>query len=352
MIVPAELANPDQLATAVTSVVSEGPAAGARAVDVRVWDGIDLRLLPDRGLDVGAAWFRGTPLAWISPDGRAGASAIPRASSTTGLGQRLGRRPRDDVRPLERRPASEGHGLHGTYTARPAADLHVERTTSEVTVTGTVERPTFHARPPDRHDARPRGSSGSTTAIVNESEWTARRAAPLPRQHRRAAVGRRRVPRDGRASRSSRATTLRRPVSRPGTSRRPAVADADERVFEHVGASLGAARRTRAVGIELTISSSLPRLWQWVAAREPAPMRSRSSPRTAPCSAARTTSREGRMPFLDPGEARTPWLTIAGETAPVGAARHSPGCHRGLQCLCGGPAPAGSASCGAGLSMK
>ena len=69
MIPPRKLANPDQLATAVASVVAEGAAPGARAVDVRVWDGIDLRLLPDRGLDVGAAWFGGTPLAWISPTG-------------------------------------------------------------------------------------------------------------------------------------------------------------------------------------------------------------------------------------------------------------------------------------------
>ena len=49
MIPAAKLANADQLATAVASVVGEGAAAGSRAVDVSVWDGIDLRLLPDRG---------------------------------------------------------------------------------------------------------------------------------------------------------------------------------------------------------------------------------------------------------------------------------------------------------------
>ena len=72
MIDPERLANLDQVATAVASVVADGAAAGARAVDVRVWGGIDLRLLPDRGLDVGGAWFRGTPLAWISQAGEQG----------------------------------------------------------------------------------------------------------------------------------------------------------------------------------------------------------------------------------------------------------------------------------------
>src|SRR3954453_21334251 len=69
MVPGAKLANADQVATAVISTVAEGAAAGSRAVDIRVWNGIDLRLLPDRGLDIGAAWFRGTPLAWISQTG-------------------------------------------------------------------------------------------------------------------------------------------------------------------------------------------------------------------------------------------------------------------------------------------
>jgi hypothetical protein len=49
----AGLANLDQLATATESVVSASGAAGARAVDLRVWGGIDLRLPPERGLDSG-----------------------------------------------------------------------------------------------------------------------------------------------------------------------------------------------------------------------------------------------------------------------------------------------------------
>src|SRR4051794_41385310 len=70
--------NLDQLASAVPSVVADGPAAGCRAIDLRVWDGIDLRLLPDRGLDAGAAWYGGGPLAWISPLGETAPVAKPR----------------------------------------------------------------------------------------------------------------------------------------------------------------------------------------------------------------------------------------------------------------------------------
>src|SRR5215218_6457377 len=137
MIPGAKLANADQVATAVISTVAEGAAAGSRAVDVRVWNGVDLRLLPDRGLDLGAAWFRGTPLAWISPAGEQ-PPPLPeelvgnawRDAWSGGLVTTCGL--------ANVGAASEGHGQHGTYTARPALDLQVERTTSEVTVTGTI----------------------------------------------------------------------------------------------------------------------------------------------------------------------------------------------------------------------
>ena len=52
------------IATAVSSLVTDGRAAGSRAIDLRVEGGIELRLLPDRGLDAGDAWFAGVPLDW------------------------------------------------------------------------------------------------------------------------------------------------------------------------------------------------------------------------------------------------------------------------------------------------
>ena len=90
----------------------------------------------------------------------------------------------------------------------------------------------------------------------------------------------------------------------------PAPADgAPERVFEHVGASWARLTSPR-LGVELTLRSSLPRLWQWV---DPASGTYALGIEPANCS---VLGREhdiatGRMPFLDPGEARTSWLTIA-----------------------------------------
>ena len=69
MIPAAKLANADQLATAVRRPSPTELRPGSRAVDLRVWDGIDLRLLPDRGLDIGAAWFRGTRSRGSRPTG-------------------------------------------------------------------------------------------------------------------------------------------------------------------------------------------------------------------------------------------------------------------------------------------
>ncbi len=79
-------------------------------------------------------------------------------------------------------------------------------------------------------------------------------------------------------------------------------------MFEHVGATW--ARLTnRSVGIELTVRSSLPRLWQWV---QPASGVYALGIEPANCSVlGRVADLEaGHMPFLDPGETRVSWLTI------------------------------------------
>ena len=62
------LANLD----AVCSATASRTEGGWRALDLRAWDGIDARLLPDRGLDCFGAWYRGVPLAWVSAVGEGG----------------------------------------------------------------------------------------------------------------------------------------------------------------------------------------------------------------------------------------------------------------------------------------
>jgi hypothetical protein len=50
-------------------VFQEGLAHGARALRLRTGGGLSLDVLCDRGMDLGAAEYRGAPLAWLSPTG-------------------------------------------------------------------------------------------------------------------------------------------------------------------------------------------------------------------------------------------------------------------------------------------
>ncbi len=214
MIDSAKLATPDQVASAIPSTVE----AGCRAVDLRVWGGIDVRLLPDRGLDVGAAWFRGVPLAWLSGHGELPPFPIEelvgerwREGWGGGLVTTCG---------LSNVGApSDGHGLHGTYSHRPAGDVAVERTDDALRVSAVIEDPPFRV---ERHVTTALGAGlvRIDDTAVNTSEWTA--AAPLlyhvnvgaPTWDDEAWL------RDRRARRSCRATTTRRQGSTSGTSRR------------------------------------------------------------------------------------------------------------------------------------
>jgi Domain of unknown function (DUF4432) len=101
------------------------------AVDAHVLAGIELRIHPHRGLDLGAAWFRGVPIAWIAPAGEGGADSTDwRAAWGGGLLTTCGL---DNVG-----TPSEGIGLHGTYTFLPAHDVATERSRSQVVVRGAV----------------------------------------------------------------------------------------------------------------------------------------------------------------------------------------------------------------------
>ena len=130
MLAHDSVGNLDQIASAVSSIVSDGAAAGSRAIDLRVWDGIDLRLLPDRGLDAGAAWFGGVPIAWISPAGETGPIPNPRDQDWSrgfngGLVTTCGLR--------NVGAPSEGHGLHGEISMQPARMTAIERTEQAIT---------------------------------------------------------------------------------------------------------------------------------------------------------------------------------------------------------------------------
>jgi len=62
--------HPDQLAGAELSVREDGTARGVRVVRLRTGE-IDVDVVVDRALDLGAASVRGVPVAWLSPTGLA-----------------------------------------------------------------------------------------------------------------------------------------------------------------------------------------------------------------------------------------------------------------------------------------
>jgi hypothetical protein len=62
--------------------LSDGVERGVRAADVATGGGLEFTVLLDRGMDIGAASYKGLPLAWISPAG----FANPAHFEPSGLG--------------------------------------------------------------------------------------------------------------------------------------------------------------------------------------------------------------------------------------------------------------------------
>ncbi|MDQ3777789.1 MAG: DUF4432 family protein, partial [Actinomycetota bacterium] len=271
------------------------------AIDARALGGIEIRIHPRRGLDVGAAWFRGVPLAWISPAGEGGADSDQwRAAWGGGLVTTCGL---DNVG-----AASEGIGLHGSYTFLRARDVTTERKPAGVVVRGTVDDPRgVRVSRTIRSDA-----GAGRVEVVDLATNVAHDAleAPLlyhvnlgwPLWDAGASVETDAAevrPRDADAAPHDWSAAPPEPTPLP------------ERVWEHVGATR-AIVTNRDLGLRVTIESSLERLWQWV---DPAPGVYALGIEPANCSVlGRAHDRaEGRLPFLEPGAERTTRIAITAE---------------------------------------
>jgi len=307
------LASVDAIASAIPSV---GAESGARALDLRVWGGIDVRLLPDRGFDLGAAWFAGVPLAWRSGVGERGPGGPWTRAFGGGLVVTCGLRNVGEP--------SEGEPQHGEFTHQPARDVTVRRHAGpdgvvleaaarvleadallfRFEVERTVRTRTGEGRLELRDVTRNLGPAPEPAPLL----YHVNLGAPLWRPGATLAVTGGEVrPRDEDA-----AVALEGWADAP-----PVLPGAPERVFEHVLApeadGWASARVTSPpAGLELELrwdASTLPRLWQWV---HPAPGISALGLEPANCSVlGRAADRaEGRLPVLEPGEERETRLEV------------------------------------------
>jgi uncharacterized protein DUF4432 len=287
---PERLGHVDQVA-----LVTQRPA-----IDIRVHRGIELRVYPDRGLDVGAAWFRGFSLAWISPVGEGGSDAADwRAAWGGGLITTCGL---DNVG-----APSEGIGLHGTYTFLEARDVEVVRTSDEVVCRATIVDPrglrverTIRSR-----------IGGGRVALADRTTNVAEETLEAPLLYH-VNLGWPLWDTGARVETDALEIVPRDEDAAPHDPRSaPEPATIPERVWEHVGATR-AEVINEALGLRVSVESNLPRLWQWV---DPAIYALGIEPANCSVLGRAHDRAEGRLPTLAAREARDTNIVITAEDA-------------------------------------
>ena len=306
------------IATATSSIVTNGKAAGCRAIDLRVEGGIDLRLLPDRGLDAGAAWFAGVPLDWRSPVGETAAVANDwMLSFGGGLMVTCGLR--------NVGVPSEGHGQHGDFTFQKAVVEAVEPSGDALIVQGRIAEVSslgYHLEVERTwRTYAGQGLIQLEDVVTNRGRDTepalqlyhVNIGAPLWSEGAELVLDARAThPRDADAEPYADSWNLA-----PGI-----VPGANERVFEHEVAPgpdgwCSAVVRNPRLGLELEVrwdAATMPRMWQWV---HPAPGIGVLGLEPANCSVLGVAHdrAEGRLPELAAGEERRTRLEIRARVA-------------------------------------
>jgi uncharacterized protein DUF4432 len=306
------------IATAVSSLVTDGRAAGCRAIDLRVQGGIDLRLLSDRGLDAGDAWFGGVPLDWRSPVGETAPVANDwMLSFGGGLMVTCGLR--------NVGVPSEGHGQHGDFTFQKAVVEAVERSGDAIIVQGRIAEVAAlgHHLEVERtwRTYAGQGLVQLEDVVTNRGRETepalqlyhVNLGAPLWSEGAELVLDARATyPRDADAE----------PYADSFNQAPGIVPGASERVFEHEVAPAAdgwcsATVRHLRLGLEVEVrwdAATMPRMWQWV---HPAPGLGVLGLEPANCSVLGVAHdrAEGRLPELAAGEERRSRLEIRARVA-------------------------------------
>lgn len=168
----------EQLAQVFHGVIDDGPARGQRAISIHPAGGLHVRVLPDRGLDIGAAWFAGSPVAWRSPVGETTWSGDDwLAGWAGGLLTTCGLR--------NVGAPSEGHPMHGTATGFRASGVQVTRNLEQdgsvaVTVAGTMIDASAFGPVLRMHRTITVRTGRAEVVIVDDLENLGRRAEQAP----------------------------------------------------------------------------------------------------------------------------------------------------------------------------
>jgi hypothetical protein len=258
----------------VRQLIDPGPAGAGRVVDVRVMGGIDLEVRPDRGLDIGAAWYRGVPLSWTSPVANGAPLDRPRGGDWVdrfvgGLVTTCGT---DNIG-----PPTPTAGMHGRHSHLPATDVRTDvRRDGDgfvCEVAATVEDVSmFRRRIVVRRSITTR-TDDPVVVLRDVIENQGYEATPLPLLYH-LNLGAPLVHPGSRVRTASTRVVAREPVGHvPDASLVPQPLDAPtEAVFEHVGPEVvdgvGRAVVTSPVwgtaAVVTWSAATLPRLYQWV----------------------------------------------------------------------------------------
>jgi hypothetical protein len=309
------LANLDAIASATASRTG----GGWRALDLRVWEGIDVRLLPDRGLDCFGAWYGGIPLAWVSAVGERGPIAGRLREddwlrafggglvATCGL--------RNVGQP------SEGHGLHGEISHQAARDVRVARWVDAGQVMVSASASVAEVGALGHHLELQRTWTVRTgeglLELVDLTRNLGREPEPAPLLYHVNLGAPLWSPGATLALDARRTTPRDEDAVEPWDRALDVIPGARERVFEHdvaVGEDgwCSATVDSAPTGLRLILrweATTLPRMHQWV---HPAPGIAVLGLEPANCSVqGRAADRaEGRLPVLEPGEERITRLEV------------------------------------------